>query len=133
MTQKLEGYLQNCPHLYFCNVRPQPFGHRFMHLAYLTPPPPPIYTAEIVTKWVCVGGAIQERVWVHCPNSGPHFTLYTTYTKDAFLYREKNSATVVMLHCENFYLSPVGTHDPGIIFLLLLKLRIATGHNFLSS
>jgi hypothetical protein len=24
----------------------------------------------------------------HCPNSGPQFTLYTTYTKDAFLYRE---------------------------------------------
>jgi hypothetical protein len=36
----------------------------FMGLAHLTPPPPPIYTAEIVTKWVCVGGAIQERVWV---------------------------------------------------------------------
>ncbi len=28
-----------------------------------------------------------EVAALHCPNAGPHFTLYTTYTKDAFLNR----------------------------------------------
>jgi hypothetical protein len=57
---RLGGPLQNYRHLYFCKEMPQTLVHSFMRLAYLTSPPPPIYTAEIVTKWVCVGGAIQK-------------------------------------------------------------------------
>ncbi len=36
---------------------------------------------------------------VHCPNSGPHFTLYRTYTTVAFLYREKNYVGWVVNLC----------------------------------
>ena len=67
---------------------------------------------------------------VHCPNSGPHFTPYRTYTTVAFLYREKNSAPVVHWLCcivRTFTLAPSGTHDPGIIFLLLLKRIVRLG------
>jgi hypothetical protein len=31
--------------------------------------------------------SVSARAAPHCPNAGPHFTLYRTYTKDAFLNR----------------------------------------------
>jgi hypothetical protein len=54
---------------------------------------------------------------IHCPNSGPHFTPYRTYTTVAFLYREKIYARVVMLYSKKFYSSPASHTWPGIIFL----------------
>ncbi len=35
---------------------------------------------------------------VHCPNSGPLFTLYTMYSKDALLDREEIYAPAVTLY-----------------------------------
>ncbi len=32
-------------------------------------------------EWMSGGG-------VHCPNTGPHFTLYSVYSTDALLYTE---------------------------------------------
>jgi hypothetical protein len=42
---------------------------------------------------------------LHCPNSGPHFTPYRTYTTVAFWYREQIYARVVMLYSKKFYSS----------------------------
>jgi len=67
---------------------------------------------------------------LHCPNSGPHFTPYRTYTTVAFLYREKNSAPMVMLYCENFYFSPVRHTWPSIIFLPVPVILCATSTKF---
>ncbi len=66
----------------------------------------------------------------HCPNSGPHFTPYRMYTTVAFLYREKNSAPMVMLYCENFYFSPVRHTWPSIIFLPVPVILCATSTKF---
>jgi hypothetical protein len=44
-------------------------------------------------------------MYIHCPNSGPHFTPYRTYTTVAFLYREKIDAQAVMLYDKIFYSS----------------------------
>ncbi len=58
--------------------------------------------------------------FTHCPNSGPHFTPYRTFTTVAFSHRKKIYAGVVML---TFYSSPARhpwpCHNfPSIIVLL---------------
>ncbi len=78
-------------------------------------------------------GGWRKREWTHCPNSGPHFTSYRTYTKDAFLYREKNSAPVVMLYCENFYSSPVRHTWSWHNFPSVTETPCDTGRNCLPS
>ena len=74
-----------------------------------------------------------KRRKLHCPNSGPHFSSYRTYTKDAFLYREKNSAPVVMLYCENFYSSHVRHTWSWHNFPSVIETPCDTGHNRLPS
>ncbi len=40
------------------------------------------------TYWLLWNVFCRCRISLHCPNCGPQFTLYTTYTKDAFLDTE---------------------------------------------
>ncbi len=75
---------------------------------------------------------IKMLTWtlLHCPNSGPHFTPYRTYTTVAFLYREKIYAQTVLLYSKIFY-SILARHTwPCNNYPSIVETLCATQHNF---